>query len=85
MNDEKTTHPPDLDRMNELIKQAHSGSDDGRVELAKLVEDGILYWQQQSTGNINAEQQAAFVKFNQMHQYIARHQLPGIDKALYGG
>lgn len=74
--------PPDLRRIHELIKQAHTGNSDG-AELAKLINEGVLYWEQLGTTNLTNEQQQAFDDFNQMHKYIAQHQLQGIDKALY--
>ena len=73
---------PDLRRINELVKEAHAGDSDG-VELAKLINEGIQFWEQQDTSNLTDEQRQAFDSFNLIHQYIAQHQLQGIDKALY--
>jgi hypothetical protein len=75
--------PPDLRRINELIKQALTGKGDG-VELAKLMEEGVQFWEQQDSNNLTDEQLQEFDKFNKMNQYVASHQLQGIDKALYG-
>ena len=81
-SDMNTFSPPDLYRINELIKQSQMRNGDS-TELAKLVEDGIRYWEQQDKNNLTAEQHRAFDSFNQMHKYIAQHQLKGVDKALY--
>ena len=74
--------PPDLCKINELIKQAHASNSDG-VELATLIKEGIQYWEQQDINNLTSEQQQAFDRFDQIHKYITQHQLEGIDKALY--